>query len=81
MADLQSKEIILGSISQPVQITGTNIFKKSLSRPQTSSISVTNSKPTLFPGTLKSGGSKKTRKVKRKTFKYKRCPTKRHFKI
>jgi hypothetical protein len=83
------QEIISGVIS-------TNVFKKGLSTPSPPTpFKVVDGTPTLVPGTLpltlsgssgkvedpKLGGAKKTRKIKRKTFKYKRCPTKRHFKI
>lgn len=75
---------------------GANTFKKGLSTPSPPTpFKIVDGTPTLVPGTLplplsgssakvedpKLGGAKKTRKIKRKTFKYKRCPTKRHFKI
>jgi hypothetical protein len=85
-------QIVTGAVSQPVLITGLglNVFKKGLSTPSPSlSIGVRNTTtPTLAPGTLSSsskdptlGGGNITRKIKRKRFKYKRCPTKRHFKV
>ena len=85
-------QIVSGAISQPVLITGLglNVFKKGLSTPSPPlSIGVRNTTtPTLAPGTLSSsskdptlGGGNRTRKIKRKRFKYKRCPTKRHFKV
>lgn len=88
-----SAPILTGAISQPVLITGVglNVFKKGLSTPspaQVLGVSDTTT-PTLLPGILgsssakdpTSGGANKTRKIKRKRFKYKRCPTKRHFKL
>jgi hypothetical protein len=91
-----TQEIISGVISQPVLITGigANVFKKGLSTPSPPTpFKVVDGTPTLVPGLLplsassgkaedpKLGGAKKTRKIKRKAFKYKRCPTKRHFKF
>ena len=88
-----SAPILTGAISQPVLITGLglNVFKKGLSTPSPGpSIGISDTTtPTLLPGILgsssakdpTSGGANKTRKIKRKRFKYKRCPTKRHFKF
>jgi hypothetical protein len=92
-ASSNSVQILTGAVSQPVLITGVglNVFKKGLSTPSPAQVLRVSdiSTPTLLPGILgsssakdpTSGGANKTRKIKRKRFKYKRCPTKRHFKL